>query len=84
MKLGRIKFKVKDFRTDTVMANLDNGRKASCSPVKGSYKVPQTIQQDDEYWIGGDDFSEEAIEIDCGVVDATQSDIQCKVCWSNE
>jgi len=40
MKLGRIKFKVKDFRTDTVMANLDNGRKASCSPVKGSYKVP--------------------------------------------
>ena len=30
---------------------------------------------DDEYWLGGDDFSEEAIEIDCGVVDSTQSDI---------
>lgn len=27
--------------------------------------------QDDEYWIGSDDFSEEAIEIDCGVVDST-------------
>lgn len=40
--------------------------------------------QEDEYWVGGDDFSEEAIEIDCGVVDASQSDIQCKVCWSNE
>ena len=26
---------------------------------------------EDEYWLGGDDFSEEAIEIDCGVVDAT-------------
>jgi hypothetical protein len=40
---------------------------------------------DEEYWVGGDDFSEEAIEIDCGVVDSTVStDIQCKVCWSNE
>jgi hypothetical protein len=35
----------------------------------------QAQQYDDEYWLGGDDFSEEAIEIDCGVVDSTQSDI---------
>lgn len=35
----------------------------------------QTLQQDDDYWVGGDDFSEEAIEIDCGVVDSTASDI---------
>lgn len=33
------------------------------------------MQIEDDYWIGGDDFSEEAIEIDCGVVDLTQSDI---------
>ena len=39
---------------------------------------------DEEYLLGGDDFSEEAIEIDCGVVDSSQPDIQCKVCWSNE
>lgn len=35
VKLGRIKFKVKDFRTDLVPANLDiQGKRASCSPVK--------------------------------------------------
>ena len=83
VKLGRIKFKVKDFRTDSVMANLDNHRKASCSPVKSPSKHGQTIQ-DDDYWVGGDDFSEEAIEIDCGVVDVSQTEIQCKVCWTNE
>lgn len=50
------------------------------SPVKGG----GGNALEEEYWLGSDDFSEEAIEIDCGVVDATQSDIQCKVCWSNE
>jgi hypothetical protein len=31
-----------------------------------------------------DEFEEEAVEIDCGVVDPTTSpDIQCKVCWDN-
>jgi len=67
IKLGRIKFKVKDYRTENTPANLDNAnnKRQSCSPVK-----QQTIFEDD-YWIGGDDFSEEAIEIDCGVVDST-------------
>ncbi len=57
IKLGRIKFKVKDFRTELSSQAM--------SPVKGGGC------QDDEYWLGGDDFSEEAIEIDCGVVDST-------------
>lgn len=44
IKLGRIKFKVKDFRTEICPANLDNNnRRASCSPVKGGNKFGQTI-----------------------------------------
>lgn len=80
IKLGRIKFKVKDFRTEICPAALDGGNKRQCLSPSEQWKR----DVDDEYWLGGDDFSEEAIEIDCGVVDATQSDIQCKVCWSNE
>ena len=31
-----------------------------------------------------EEFEEEAVEIDCGVVDPkTNPDIQCKVCWDN-
>ena len=48
-------------------ANLDGGKRAfSPSPCKGG-----VANQDEDYWVGGDDFSEEAIEIDCGVVDST-------------
>jgi hypothetical protein len=38
VKLGRIKFKVKDYRTELVPANLDanKDRRASCSPIKGT------------------------------------------------
>lgn len=73
IKLGRIKFKVKDFRTESVMANLDNnGRRASYSPMKGTNnKNGQIIAVEDEFWLGGEDLAEEAIEIDCGVVDST-------------
>lgn len=74
IKLGRIKFKVKDFRTDTIQATYDNQKKLGCSPVKSASKHTHTIH-DDDYWVGGDDFSEEAIEIDCGVVDSTKNDI---------
>jgi len=67
IKLGRIKFKVKDYRTEMCQANLDGGKRAfSPSPCKGG-----VANQDEDYWVGGDDFSEEAIEIDCGVVDST-------------
>jgi hypothetical protein len=45
------------------------------SPSPMDKKGNAFLFQDEDYWLGGDDFSEEAIEIDCGVVDATQSDI---------
>lgn len=76
IKLGRIKFKVKDFRTDSSQAHLDCKKGANClspSPIDG--KKGGAAYIDDEYWVGGDDFSEEAIEIDCGVVDSSQPDI---------
>jgi hypothetical protein len=75
IKLGRIKFKVKDFRTELCQANVDGkkgGEAFSPSPFE---KGKGARYQEEEYWVGGDDFSEEAIEIDCGVVDSTQSDI---------
>jgi hypothetical protein len=64
IKLGRIKFKVKDYRTELCPPN-----KAAMSPVKGGGGL------DEDYWLGSDDFSEEAVEIDCGVVDSSQNDI---------
>ena len=71
IKLGRIKFKVKDFRTELCQANLDNGRKNCMSPSPIDPGKKAAAIMDEEYWVGGDDFSEEAIEIDCGVVDST-------------
>lgn len=33
---------------------------------------------------GNNEFEEEVVEIDCGVVDPSlNKDIQCKVCWDN-
>jgi len=72
IKLGRLKFKVKDFRTDTIPACEDN------SPCKGRKSLdPEDYDEDGEH-------SEEAVEIDCGVVDSSQPDVQCRFCWSNE
>ena len=85
--MGRIKFKVKDFRTDSVGANCDspNHRGDSISPTKSDKKGALNQSYHDDYdQIGDEEFSEEAVEIDCGVVDASQNDVQCKVCWSND
>jgi hypothetical protein len=69
IKLGRIKFKVKDFRTELSAANVDAMKGAAFSP--SPFEKGKGTGFDEEYWLGGDDFSEEAIEIDCGVVDST-------------
>jgi len=59
IKLGRIKFKVKDFRTDSIQANSDLS-----SPMKKKFNC------EDDFNFGQDEFSEEAVEIECGVVDS--------------
>ena len=97
--MGRLKFAIKDFRTDSHPANSDLKRQGmierSASPIKQRNRRPD-VDDDD----GGDKMGdgldidsdnefaeEEAVEIDCGVVGshmADGSEIQCKVCWGNE
>ncbi len=73
IKLGRLKFKVKDFRTDSMPAYEDG------SPIKGRKSLDLA-----NFGVHDDEISEEAVEIDCGIVDASQPDIACRFCWSNE
>ena len=68
MKLGRIKFKVKDLKL---------GDNVNQSPTKSYYEY-------DDYEMGRDDISDEFIEIDCAVVDQIKCENVCKVCWSSE
>jgi len=69
MKIGRIKFKVKDFRTDDTQASEEQQ-----SPVK--------FKEDllDNY----PDSCEEAVEIDCQPLEKEQNEVQCRFCWSSE
>jgi hypothetical protein len=77
VKLGRLKFCVKDFRTAVHPANADLKRpEANASPVRLKYHEEDSENEFQE---------EEVVEIDCGVVDQSgEEGIQCKVCWSNE
>ena len=102
VKLGRLKFQVKDFRSDKQPANCDLKRRGvidrSASPVKQRFTQNTAPAMDcqsaacnanshraDEEDSDNEFNAEEAVEIDCGVVDTSAgSDVQCKVCWSNE
>ena len=77
IKLGRLKFSVKDFRTDKQPANCDLKRRGiidrSASPVKQRYRVA-TVKAADGSCAEDEDSenefnAEEAVEIDCGVVE---------------
>jgi len=46
VKLGRIKFKVKDMRTDSIPAYKDCGRQNSPSPMKHHFKSFQIKKKD--------------------------------------
>ena len=69
IKMGRIKFQVKDYRTPREPAMMDSN---DASPIKRSFRKTEDCE---------DFAAEEEVEIDCGVAD---SDTNCKVCWSNE
>jgi len=70
IKMGRLKFAVKDYRSDSIAATIDG---ESSSPVK---RRPEQRPCEDE------DFAEEEIvEIECGIADGQ---VQCKVCWCDE
>lgn len=75
IKLGRIKFNVKDYRT---RHNDD------CLCENPEEDTPKKLQKDQSMDSFRDEFEEEAVEIDCGVLDPKLCpDIQCKVCWDN-
>ena len=80
VKLGRIKFKVKDMRTETEPSYLDysnnktlKNSKYSPSPDKSRKNQKKNFelnqQFEDDYSLGSDDISDEFIEIDCAVID---------------
>ena len=59
--MGRLKFLVKDYRSDFIAANIDLNND---SPVKKpSYRQ---VEEGEEY------AEEEEVEIDCGIADTTQ------------
>lgn len=61
IKMGRLKFLVKDFRSDKIPANMD--QKIENSPVKKQARCEDI-----------DDFAEEEeVEIECGIADASHS-----------
>ncbi len=61
IKMGRLKFLVKDFRSDKTSANMD--QKFENSPVKKQARCEDI-----------DDFAEEEeVEIECGIADASDS-----------
>ena len=71
IKMGRLKFLVKDLRTETQPANIDI-----------DYTSPIKRKQYDTQEAEGEQLGEEAVEIECGVADS--SDLQCKICWDSE
>ena len=94
IKLGRIKFNVKDFKSKyhgtsekkqpkdevipEVSAQIEEEKK-QCNGCSDHTPKKQMIH-DNSLDSLTQECEEEVIEIDCGVVDPTQ-DIQCKVCW---
>ena len=56
--MGRLKFLVKDYRSDFIAANIDSNND---SPVKT--KTCRKIEEGEEY------AEEEEVEIECGVAD---------------
>lgn len=72
IKLGRIKFNVKDFKSQR--RSIEEEEKDP-TPAKLDLSLDS---------LGTNEFEEEVVEIDCGVVDPSlDKDIQCKVCWDN-
>ena len=81
IKLGRLKFCVKDFRTDIQPANCDLKRRGmlerSASPRKRFYKNRRFSDESREEEEFSDDDSdelnaEEVVEIDCGVINSDE------------
>lgn len=81
IKMGRLKFLVRDFRSAHTAANIDSCDAHQNSPLKKSFKPnhsQRSLEAEEECG------QEEEIEIECGVADDSMGQIQCKICWSDE
>jgi hypothetical protein len=66
VKFGRLKFNIKDYRTPTHPANSDLKQRDDVSPIKKNFSMQAShLEEDSE----NEFHEEEAVEIDCGVVD---------------
>ena len=66
---------MKDYRTKFNQIECENPEER---------ETPKKLNHDHSLDSLRDEFEEEAVEIDCGVVDPNVCpDIQCKVCWDN-
>jgi len=77
IKMGRLKFLVKDFRSQFESANIDSEH--GCSPCKKGLRQQADIHND----VADEFAAEEEVEIECGIADDSQQ-IQCKICWCDE
>lgn len=77
IKLGRIKFNVKDYKSHF---GRPSERRDDCEDDGHNHDALER-----SYCSTNQEFAEEAVEIDCGVVDTSSGkDIQCKVCWDKD
>lgn len=98
IKMGRLKFTVKDFRSDSHPALIDsqNGQKDMASPIKkttnpnvfsttrlGAANTKPVVKNSEIDEDEDEIAEEEMVEIECGIASADDA-IQCKVCWSDE
>jgi hypothetical protein len=80
IKMGRLKFLVRDFRSAHTAANIDDCEDHN-SPIKNSFRLNQSHRSMEAEEECG---QEEEIEIDCGIADDSMGQIQCKICWSDD
>ena len=84
IKLGRIKFHVKDFKSKFHTGCTSEKKEEDLLLLNQlDCRLPsqKLLEHNSSYDSLANEFEEEIIEIDCGVIDNSKNDIQCKVCW---
>lgn len=66
IKMGRLKFLVKDYRSQSIAANIDSENGGS--PVKKGMRQQADIHND----VADEFAAEEEVEIECGIADDSQ------------
>lgn len=83
IKLGRIKFNVKDFKSKFVSSSEKKNLMGYEEEKRDMDRSPHKFENHNNQSFDSltQEFEEECIEIECGAADESNTDIQCKVCW---